>query len=54
MLLVFKHNCRHIGATVGSNEMQSGSLNFEHFIKQPWPYIGNNTANIYFQVVQRL
>ncbi|GFV10154.1 hypothetical protein TNCV_3661061 [Trichonephila clavipes] len=38
-------------ATAGSNVVQSGRPIFDEFL---WPYIGNNTANVVFQMVKRL
>ncbi|GFV77462.1 hypothetical protein TNCV_1069911 [Trichonephila clavipes] len=41
-------------ATVGSDVVQSGRPIFEDFFQHLWPYIGNNTANVVFQMVKRL
>ncbi|GFU56254.1 hypothetical protein TNCV_713081 [Trichonephila clavipes] len=41
-------------ATAGSDVVQSGLLIFDDFVKHLWPYIGNNTANVVFQMVKRL
>ncbi|GFU67051.1 hypothetical protein TNCV_4969001 [Trichonephila clavipes] len=53
------HNChwlRGLGetATAGSDVVQSGRLIFDDFFQHLWPYIGNNTANVVFQMVKRL
>ncbi|GFU93067.1 hypothetical protein TNCV_2900521 [Trichonephila clavipes] len=49
----------HIGlflrtATAGSDVVQSGRPIFDDFFQHLWPYIGNNTANVVFQMVKRL
>ncbi|GFW40520.1 hypothetical protein TNCV_2834281 [Trichonephila clavipes] len=41
-------------ATVGSDVVQSGRPIFDDFLQHLWPYIGNNTVNVVFQMVQRL
>ncbi|GFT03407.1 hypothetical protein TNCV_2985701 [Trichonephila clavipes] len=41
-------------ATAGSDVVQSGRPIFDDFFQHLWPYIGNNTANIVFQMVKRL
>ncbi|GFW24778.1 transposase [Trichonephila clavipes] len=41
-------------ATVGSDVVQSGCPIFDDFFQHLWPYIGNNTANVVFQMVERL
>ncbi|GFW47983.1 hypothetical protein TNCV_2401701 [Trichonephila clavipes] len=41
-------------ATAGSDIVQSGHPIFDEFFQHLWPYIGNNTANIVFQMVKRL
>ncbi|GFX26829.1 hypothetical protein TNCV_1840021 [Trichonephila clavipes] len=41
-------------ATAGSDVVQSGRLIFDDFFQHLWPYIGNNTANVVFQMVKRL
>ncbi|GFV04384.1 hypothetical protein TNCV_920051 [Trichonephila clavipes] len=41
-------------ATAGSNVVQSGRPIFDNFFQRLWPYIGNNTANVVFQIVRRL
>ncbi|GFW15540.1 uncharacterized protein TNCV_4656801 [Trichonephila clavipes] len=41
-------------ATAGSDVVQSGRLIFDDFFQHLWPYIGNNTANVLFQMVKRL
>ncbi|GFT67409.1 hypothetical protein TNCV_2360371 [Trichonephila clavipes] len=41
-------------ATAGSDVVQSGRPIFVDFFQHLWPYIGNNTANVVFQMVKRL
>ncbi|GFW28204.1 hypothetical protein TNCV_4499341 [Trichonephila clavipes] len=41
-------------ATADSDVVLSGRLIFEDFFQHLWPYIGNNTANVVFQMVKRL
>ncbi|GFW60766.1 hypothetical protein TNCV_571121 [Trichonephila clavipes] len=41
-------------ATAGSDVVQSGRSIFDDFFQHLWPYIGNNTANVVFQMVKRL
>ncbi|GFY27369.1 hypothetical protein TNCV_2069891 [Trichonephila clavipes] len=41
-------------ATAGSDVVQSGRPIFDDFFLHLWPYIGNNTANVVFQMVKRL
>ncbi|GFU34760.1 hypothetical protein TNCV_2319711 [Trichonephila clavipes] len=41
-------------ATAGSDVVQSGRQIFEDFFQHLRPYIGNNTANVVFQMVKRL
>ncbi|GFU85434.1 hypothetical protein TNCV_4816861 [Trichonephila clavipes] len=41
-------------ATAGSDVVQSGRPIFDDFFQHLWPYIGNNTANVVFQMVTRL
>ncbi|GFV18143.1 hypothetical protein TNCV_169461 [Trichonephila clavipes] len=41
-------------ATAGSDVVQSGCPIFDDFFQHMWPYIGNNTANVVFQMVKRL
>ncbi|GFT79122.1 hypothetical protein TNCV_3094761 [Trichonephila clavipes] len=41
-------------ATAGSDVVQSGRPIFDDFYQHLWPYIGNNTANVVFQMVKRL
>ncbi|GFV32747.1 hypothetical protein TNCV_3312281 [Trichonephila clavipes] len=40
-------------ATAGSDAVQSGRPIFDDFFQHLWPYIGNNTANVVFQMVKR-
>ncbi|GFW67691.1 hypothetical protein TNCV_3445631 [Trichonephila clavipes] len=44
----------HMTATAGSDVVQSGHPIFDDFFQHLWPYIGNNTANVVFQMVKRL
>ncbi|GFX17448.1 hypothetical protein TNCV_1494621 [Trichonephila clavipes] len=44
--------CRTV--TAGSDVVQSGRPIFDDFFQHLWPYIGNNTANVVFQMVKRL
>ncbi|GFV69265.1 hypothetical protein TNCV_3861871 [Trichonephila clavipes] len=41
-------------ATAGSDVVQSGRSIFDDFFQHLWPYIGNNTANVVFEMVKRL
>ncbi|GFX95927.1 hypothetical protein TNCV_2085071 [Trichonephila clavipes] len=41
-------------ATAGSDVVQSGRPIFDDFFQHLWPYIGNNTENVVFQMVKRL
>ncbi|GFV47855.1 hypothetical protein TNCV_2369481 [Trichonephila clavipes] len=41
-------------AMAGSDVAQSGRPIFDDFFQHLWPYIGNNTANVVFQMVKRL
>ncbi|GFV49242.1 hypothetical protein TNCV_237761 [Trichonephila clavipes] len=41
-------------ATAGSDVFQSGRPIFDAFFQHLWPYIGNDTANVVFQMVKRL
>ncbi|GFT74374.1 hypothetical protein TNCV_539251 [Trichonephila clavipes] len=45
---------QHMTATAGSDVVQSGRPIFDDFFQHLWPYIGNNTANVVFQMVKRL
>ncbi|GFX91281.1 hypothetical protein TNCV_1246961 [Trichonephila clavipes] len=38
-------------AMAGSDVVQSGRPIFDDFFQHLWPYIGNNTANVVFQMV---
>ncbi|GFX85142.1 hypothetical protein TNCV_1646891 [Trichonephila clavipes] len=40
--------------TAGSDVVQSGRPIFDDFFQHLWPYIGNNTANVVFQMVKRV
>ncbi|GFT70776.1 hypothetical protein TNCV_2491101 [Trichonephila clavipes] len=48
-----KSHC-HLTATAGSDVVQSGRPIFDDFFQYLWPYIGNNVANVVFQMVKRL
>ncbi|GFV57453.1 hypothetical protein TNCV_1608981 [Trichonephila clavipes] len=56
--MVLKANDRRTSspmtATAGSDVVQSGRPIFDDFFQHLWPYIGNNTANVVFQMVKRL
>ncbi|GFW44615.1 adhesion G protein-coupled receptor B2 [Trichonephila clavipes] len=52
--LHFKYDFWHITATAGSDVVQSGRPIFDDFFQLLWPYIGNNTVNVVFQMVKRL
>ncbi|GFX42384.1 adhesion G protein-coupled receptor B2 [Trichonephila clavipes] len=52
--LHFKYDFWHMTATAGSDVVQSGRPIFDDFSQHLWPYIGNNTANVVFQMVKRL
>ncbi|GFW78585.1 adhesion G protein-coupled receptor B2 [Trichonephila clavipes] len=52
--LHFKYDFWHMTATAGSDVVQSGRPIFDDFFQHLWPYIGNNTANVLFQMVKRL
>ncbi|GFT67119.1 hypothetical protein TNCV_782801 [Trichonephila clavipes] len=41
-------------ATAGLDVVQSGRPIFDDFFQHLWPYIGNNMANVVFQMVKRL
>ncbi|GFV73885.1 hypothetical protein TNCV_2641501 [Trichonephila clavipes] len=41
-------------STAGSDVVQSGRPIFDDFFQHLWPYIGNNTTNVVFQMVKRL
>ncbi|GFW88727.1 hypothetical protein TNCV_4972201 [Trichonephila clavipes] len=43
-----------VTATAGSDVVQSGRPFFDDFFQHLWPYIGNNTLNVVFQIVKRL
>ncbi|GFX15158.1 hypothetical protein TNCV_2708631 [Trichonephila clavipes] len=56
-IVVSDADCGAIGtgtATAGSDVVQSGRPIFDEFFQHVWPYIGNNTANVVFQMVKRL
>ncbi|GFV36028.1 hypothetical protein TNCV_2867861 [Trichonephila clavipes] len=50
----FFFKARSRTATAGSDVVQSGRPIFDDFFQHLWPYIGNNTANVVFQMVKRL
>ncbi|GFU81730.1 hypothetical protein TNCV_3086421 [Trichonephila clavipes] len=41
-------------ATPGSDVVHAGRPIFDDFFQHLWPYIGNNTANVVFQMGKRL
>ncbi|GFV41870.1 hypothetical protein TNCV_2958861 [Trichonephila clavipes] len=41
-------------ATAGSDGVQSERPIFDDFFQDLWPYVGNNTASVVFQIVKRL
>ncbi|GFW89982.1 hypothetical protein TNCV_3741681 [Trichonephila clavipes] len=45
---------RWMTTTAGSDVVQSERPIFDDFFQHLWPYIGNNTANVVFQMVKRL
>ncbi|GFX72511.1 hypothetical protein TNCV_4061081 [Trichonephila clavipes] len=45
---------RVLTATADSDVVQSGRPIFDDFFQHFRPYIGNNTANVVFQMVKRL
>ncbi|GFT95916.1 hypothetical protein TNCV_312461 [Trichonephila clavipes] len=47
-------NCPLRTAMAGSDVVQSGRPISDDFFQHLWPYIGNNTANVVFQMVKRL
>ncbi|GFX35547.1 hypothetical protein TNCV_103541 [Trichonephila clavipes] len=50
-----KHtSCNRMTPTAVSDVVQSGRPIFDDFFQHLWPYIGNNTANVVFQMVKRL
>ncbi|GFT66884.1 solute carrier family 22 member 7 [Trichonephila clavipes] len=53
-LNILKEDFWHRTATAGSDVVQSGRPIFDDFFQHLWPYIGNNTANVVFQMVKRL
>ncbi|GFU99787.1 hypothetical protein TNCV_506081 [Trichonephila clavipes] len=50
----FKRHLDQGTATAGSDVVQSGRSIFDDFFQHLWPHIGNNTANVVFQMVKRL
>ncbi|GFV90838.1 transposable element Tcb1 transposase [Trichonephila clavipes] len=44
----------HMTVTAGSDVVQSRRPIFDDFFQHLWPYIGNNTANVVFQMVKCL
>ncbi|GFX91913.1 DDE_3 domain-containing protein [Trichonephila clavipes] len=45
---------RDLTVMAGSDVVQSGRPIFDDFFQHLWPYIGNNTATVVFQMVKRL
>ncbi|GFV53994.1 adhesion G protein-coupled receptor B2 [Trichonephila clavipes] len=54
MALHFKYDFWRTTATASSDGVQSRRPIFDDFFQHLWPYIGNNTANVVFQMVKRL
>ncbi|GFW77061.1 hypothetical protein TNCV_2724911 [Trichonephila clavipes] len=54
MFASVQSSMRRRTATAGSDVVQSGRPIFDDFFQHLWPYIGNNTANVVFQMVKRL
>ncbi|GFV60656.1 hypothetical protein TNCV_46081 [Trichonephila clavipes] len=54
MLELGEKGCQFRTATAGSDVVQSGRPIFNDFFQHLWPYIGNNTANVVFQMVKDL
>ncbi|GFY23580.1 adhesion G protein-coupled receptor B2 [Trichonephila clavipes] len=52
--LHFKYDFWHTTAKAGSDVVQSGRPIFDDIFQHLWPYIGNNTVNVVFQMVKRL
>ncbi|GFU82183.1 adhesion G protein-coupled receptor B2 [Trichonephila clavipes] len=52
--LHFKYDLWHRTAIAGSDVVQSGRPIFDDFFQHLWPYIGNNTVNVVFQMVKSL
>ncbi|GFX17499.1 hypothetical protein TNCV_3410991 [Trichonephila clavipes] len=52
--LVYSQILTRWTATAGLDLVQSGRPIFDNFFQNLWPYIGNNTANVVFQMVERL
>ncbi|GFU09696.1 hypothetical protein TNCV_5027311 [Trichonephila clavipes] len=49
-----RNNSTRQTAMAGSDVVQSGRPIFDDFFQHLRPYIGNNTANVVFQMVKRL
>ncbi|GFV96942.1 hypothetical protein TNCV_4351551 [Trichonephila clavipes] len=49
-----EHRFKRRTATAGSDVVQSGRPIFDDFFQHLWLYIGNNTANVVFQMIKRL
>ncbi|GFW93602.1 retrotransposable element Tf2 protein type 1 [Trichonephila clavipes] len=49
-----KHHKINKQRTATAGLVQSGRPIFDDFFQHLWPYIGNNTANVVFQMVKRL
>ncbi|GFU70112.1 hypothetical protein TNCV_5057061 [Trichonephila clavipes] len=54
VLIVIHNRRRFRTATADSDVVQSGRPIFDDFSQHLWPYIGNNTTNVVFQMVKRL
>ncbi|GFV49050.1 hypothetical protein TNCV_5065341 [Trichonephila clavipes] len=51
---ILQNDFWHRTAMAGSDVVQSVRPIFDDFFQHLWPYIGNNTANVVFQIVKRL
>ncbi|GFX24156.1 hypothetical protein TNCV_2436491 [Trichonephila clavipes] len=47
-------NNNKLCSKTATDVVQSGRSIFDDFFQHLWPYIGNNTANVVFQMVKRL
>ncbi|GFV08867.1 ATP-dependent DNA helicase [Trichonephila clavipes] len=53
-VVMLLRNLNPMTATPGSDVVQSRRPIFDDFFQHLWPYTGNNTANVVFQMVKRL
>ncbi|GFV84002.1 hypothetical protein TNCV_1480041 [Trichonephila clavipes] len=49
-----RFNVHHCPTRTATAVVQSGRPIFDDFFQHLWPHIGNNTANVVFQMVKRL